>query len=442
MAQGPEGGRALAGLSSYLDPRLAQLEQLRTRTRMWDAVIDEADGRRIRIGDDWLVDWASCNYLGLDIDPYVIDMVAEQVARWGTHPGWSRMLGSPRQYVDIEERLTELLGAADALVLPTISQIHLAVIPVLAGRGTIMVENLAHKTIFDGCVHARGLGATVHRFRSGDLGRLEDLLREAIVGPKLVCLDGVNSMTGNLPDLPAYARLCREYGAVLYVDDAHGFGVIGERRPDESSPYGARGNAIVRHLGETYEDLVLVGGFSKSYSSLLAFIAVPTAIKEHLKVTVPTYLYSGPSPFASLASVLAGLDVNERRGEAIRAHLYQLTRRLLDHIHELGVVTLNTDGTPIVELPIATDRDLVEVSHELWRRGLFVTLAPYPGVPKDQVGFRIQVTAAHDHEQIDHLLAVLTDLAKDGTLRRAAPNPADAPAPTTHPLTPTDTLAG
>src|SRR5688572_25476317 len=96
MAQGgPEGGRALAELVSYLDPRLAQLEQLRTRTRMWDAVIDEVDGRRIRIGDDWLVDWASCNYLGLDIDPYVIAMVTDQVARWGTHPGWSRMLGSP-----------------------------------------------------------------------------------------------------------------------------------------------------------------------------------------------------------------------------------------------------------------------------------------------------------------------------------------------------------
>ncbi len=147
---------------------------------MWDAVIEEVRGREIRVGDHWLVDWASCNYLGLDLDPEVIAAVAEQVAKWGTHPGWSRMLGSPRLYPDIEERLTELLGADDTLVLPTISQIHISVIPALAGRGTVMVENLAHKTIYDGCVHARGLGATVHRFRSGDLNRLEDLLREAI----------------------------------------------------------------------------------------------------------------------------------------------------------------------------------------------------------------------------------------------------------------------
>jgi 8-amino-7-oxononanoate synthase len=402
---------------TYLDPRLAQIEELRTRTHMWDAIIEEVRGREIRVGDHWLVDWASCNYLGLDLDPDVIAAVAEQVSRWGTHPGWSRMLGSPRLYPDIEERLTELLGAPDTLVLPTISQIHFSVIPALAGRGTIMVENLAHKTIYDGCVHARALGATVHRFRSGDLDRLEDLLREATVGPRMVCLDGVNSMTGNLPDLPAYHRLCQEYGALLYVDDAHGFGVIGERRPDETSPYGARGNAIVRHQGETYDDLILVGGFSKSYSSLLAFLALPTDLKNYLKVMATPYLYSGPSPVASLASVLAGMDVNAIRGEQMRAHLYRMSKRLLDHIRALGVVTLNTDDTPIIELPISTDHDLVEVSHELWRRRLFVTLAPYPGVPKDKVGFRIQVTAAHTEEQVEHLVSALTDLAKDGTLR-------------------------
>jgi 8-amino-7-oxononanoate synthase len=407
----------LNDLVRALDPRLAQFEQMRTRTRMWDAIIDDQEGRRIRVGDDWLVDWASCNYLGLDVDPEVIDAVSAMVGHWGTHPGWSRMLGSPRPYAQIEERLTELLGSADALVLPTISQIHLAVLPALVGIGTVFVEGLAHKTIYDGCVHARGLGATMHRFRSGDLNQLEHLLREASTEPKLVCLDGVNSMTGNLPDLHAYAQLCDTYGATLYVDDAHGFGVIGERRPDEPTPYGVRGNAIVRHLGLNYDNVILVGGFSKAYSSLLAFIAVPPELKSFLKVTAPTYLYSGPSPFASLASVLAGLEVNERRGEQLRTHLYGLTRRLLDHVEALGVVTLNTDGTPIVELPIAEDRDLVDVAEVLWRRGLFVTLAPYPGVPRDKVGFRVQVTAAHTDEQLEHLMAVLSDLAADGTLR-------------------------
>ena len=137
-------------------------------------------------------------------------------------------------------------------------------------------------------------------------------------------MDGVNSMTGNPPDLRAFADVARRHGALLYVDDAHGFGVIGERAADDPTPYGWRGNSIVRYAGETYDGLVLVGGFSKAYSSLLAFIACPTEVKHLLKVAAPPYLYSGPSPVASLATVLAGLDVNERRGDALRADLTRL----------------------------------------------------------------------------------------------------------------------
>ena len=95
---------------------------------MSDAVIDEIDGRRIRIGDHWLVDFASCNYLRLDLEPSIIEAVPEYLARWGTHPSWSRLLGSPRLYEEIESELTGLRGAEDTLVLPTISQIHIAVV--------------------------------------------------------------------------------------------------------------------------------------------------------------------------------------------------------------------------------------------------------------------------------------------------------------------------
>src|SRR4029450_557985 len=98
----------------------------------------------------------------------------------------------------------------------------------------------------------------------------------------LICMDGVNSMTGNAPDLREFARIARRYDAILYVDDAHGFGVIGERRAEETSPYGMRGNSVVRYSGESYEGIILVGGFSKSYSSLAAFVACPTELKELL----------------------------------------------------------------------------------------------------------------------------------------------------------------
>ncbi|MCO8277288.1 pyridoxal phosphate-dependent aminotransferase family protein [Actinoplanes sp. TRM 88003] len=397
------------------------IEDLRVNSRMYDAVIEEIDGRRIRIGQDWLVDWASCNYLGFDLDEEVIQAVEPQLRRWGTHPSWSRMLGSPKLYPQLEERLSELLGAEDVLLLPTISQIHLGVIPALIGKGTLIMESRAHRTIYDGCVFARGQGATMKRFRSGDLDELERLLGEATERPIMVCMDGVNSMTGDIPDLARYAKLCREHDALLYVDDAHGMGVIGERTADETSPYGMRGNAIVKHAGETYDNIILVGGFSKAYSSLLAFLALPTAVKNQLKVAAPTYLYSGPSPVASLATVMAGLDVNEKRGDELRGHLYRLTEKLLSHVRGMNVHTLNVHDTPVVEIPISPEHDLIAVSERLWAAGQYVTLAPYPGVPRDEIGFRIQLTAAHTEAHVDTLNAVLTDLARDGALRPALP---------------------
>jgi 8-amino-7-oxononanoate synthase len=382
---------------------------------LWDHVIDEIDGRRIRVGKRWLVDFASCNYLGLDLDPQVAAAIGEQVGRWGTHPSWSRMLGSPRLYPLIEQRLADLLDAPDALALPTISQIHLAVIPALAGQGTVFLDARAHRTIYDGCVHARGLGAMVQRFRANDPDDLAGLLRRVPArGPRLVCMDGVNSMTGNPPDLPAFVRVCREYGALLYIDDAHGFGIIGERRADEPCPYGVRGNAIVRHFGESYDGIVLVGGFSKAYSAMLAFVACSTELKQRLKVAAPTYLYSGPASTSALAAVLAGLDINAARGDAIRADLYRKTRRVLDHLRALDVHTPNTSGVPIVTIPLRDPEDLHPVGRTLRERGVNVTLTPYPGVPRSQIGFRVQVTAANTDEEIDTLVEALSWLAGDG----------------------------
>jgi 8-amino-7-oxononanoate synthase len=230
-------------------------------------------------------------------------------------------------------------------------------------------------------------------------------------------MDGVNSMTGNAPDIRAFAAVAREHGALLYVDDAHGFGVIGERRPDDTCPYGRRGNSVVRYGDESYDDLVLVGGFSKAYSSLLAFIACPTEVKDLLKVAAPPYLYSGPSPVASLATVLAGFDVNERRGDALREVLCARTARVLDCLARLGVYTPNHSGFPIIEIPLSDYRRIADVGRLLFDRGVYVTLAAYPLVPKDEVGFRVQLTAANTDAEIDVLIGALEELAGRGELR-------------------------
>jgi 8-amino-7-oxononanoate synthase len=389
----------------------ADLARLQYSHRMVDAVIEEIDGRYIRVGEKWLADYASCNYLGFDLDEEIIAAVPEYLSRWGTHPSWSRLLGSPILYEEIETRLTELLGAEDTLVLPTITHIHMSVIPVLAGAGTIFLDGRSHKTIYDGCSTARARGATVVRFAHNDLDQLEQLLRGDWIRPGIICLDGVNSMTGNAPDLAAFAKLARQHDALIYIDDAHGFGVIGEPSPAQRCGYGARGNSIVRHLSESYDNIILVGGFSKAYSSLLAFIACPTAIKQVLKTAAPPYLYSGPSPVASLATVLEGLRVNEERGEQLRARLHHLTGRVLAKVHELGVATPNRSGFPIIEIPLLDPYAIDEVGDLLFERGIYVTIAAYPLVPREEVGFRLQLTAANTDEQVDHLNEVLEEIA-------------------------------
>src|SRR5256884_8234203 len=267
-ARASVGGRTEFGSSSrWIDRWLVacrDLAELERSNPMTDAVVEEIDGRMIRIGDQWLADFASCNYLGFDLDREIINSVAPALDRWGTHPSWSRLLGSPVLYEQIEERLTELVGAEDVLVLPTITLIHMSVIPVLAGDGTIYVDRRAHKTIYEGAQFAAAHGATVKRFRHDDLDHLERLLKENGKGPRLICVDGSNRMTGNAADIEAMARLARPPAALPYVTAAHGSAVLGGRSPTELSPYGLRGNGVVKHVGESYDHVLFVAGRSQA----------------------------------------------------------------------------------------------------------------------------------------------------------------------------------
>ncbi len=177
----------------------SDLAELERSNPMTDAVIEEIDGRLIRVGDNWLADFASCNYLGFDLEREIIEAVPAYLDRWGTHPSWSRLLGSPVLYEQIEERLAALLGAEDVLILPTITLIHFSVIPVLAAGGSVFVDRRAHKTIYEGAELASLRGAKLHRFGHEDADDLERQLRADSSASRLICIDGINSMTGNAP---------------------------------------------------------------------------------------------------------------------------------------------------------------------------------------------------------------------------------------------------
>jgi 8-amino-7-oxononanoate synthase len=232
-------------------------------------------------------------------------------------------------------------------------------------------------------------------------------------------MDGINSMTGNPPQLAPFLALAREHDALLYVDDAHGFGVVGERDRSETSPYGRRGNGVVRHLGEGYDHVVLTGGFSKAYSSLLAFVACPPELKRLLKVTAPPYLYS-----RALPGRLPGQRAPRAPGQPGQGRRAAGPALAADPAHprppgQAGGVHPEPFRLPDRRGAPGRPDDLARAGRFLLDRGIYVTLAFYPGVPRQEVGFRIQVTAANTDDQVGELLAALDRLA-DVAPRRAA----------------------
>ena len=394
------------------------LQALKASHPMMDAVIDEIDGRMIRIGDHWLADFASCNYLGFDLDREIIEAIPAYLDTWGTHPSWSRLLGSPVIYEEIETRLTELLGSEDSLVLPTITHIHMSVIPLLAASGTIFLDARAHKTIYDGCQVARARGAAVKRFRFEDPDHLDQLLRAERDPTRLVCMDGVNSMTGNAPDIRAFAAVARKHGALLYVDDAHGFGVIGERRAGRDVPLR---RARQQRRPPLRRDLRRHRARRRLLQGLLV------AARLHRLPDRGQGPAQGRRPALPLLGPVAGRLARQRAGRlrrqraprrraarhAARAH------RARARLPRRGSASTprTTPGFPIIEIPLTRPPRIDAVGRLLFERGVYVTLAAYPLVPRDEVGFRVQLTAANTDAEVDMLIAALEELA-DG--RRAA----------------------
>jgi 8-amino-7-oxononanoate synthase len=397
-------------LSTTLDRKNAIVREIVDRGQLYDRVCTAVRGRQIEVGGRWLADFASCNYLGLDLHPEVIDCVRPALERWGTHPSWARLACSPEPYVELEGRLARLLGTEDALVLPTVSLIAVGLIPALVKAGDVVfADRQVHKVNHDGCRLARDLcRAELRSFRHDDPEGLEAALAEVRDrDTRLVVVDGVLSVTGRVPALAEIVAVARRQDALVYIDDAHGFGVLGER-PGPDAPFGYRGNGAIQHLGLGYDNVIYVAGLSKAYSSLAAFVACPARIKTALKCTVTSYIVSGPVPVASLATANKGLELNDRHGDAWRATLSAYTDAILAGYRAAGIPTDNDNGFPIVSATVGSPEAVLRGGQLLFDEGIFVTLQSYPLVPRDQGVLRATPTVANTWGEVEHLVEAMT----------------------------------
>jgi 8-amino-7-oxononanoate synthase len=338
-----------------------------------------------------LIMLGSNNYLGLTNHPEVKDAAALALALYGTGCAGSRLLnGTLDIHVQLEERLAEFTRREAALVFSTGFQVNLGVLSCLLDRSDIaFLDALDHACIIDGC--RLGFGRT-HKFRHNDMEDLERKLAHAAEHKgRLIVVDGVFSMEGDLAPLPRLVELARRYGARLMVDDAHGLGVFGEN-----------GRGTPEHFGVEDGVDLLMGTFSKSLATVGGFVAGDRYVIEHVKHNARAQIFSAAPPPASMAAALKALEIVEREPER-RKHLWENTEYMLHELSALGFDT-GASASPVIPMVIGDDWQACNMAKRLQQQGVFANPVVTPAVPPGRAMIRTSYMATHTREHLDRAL--------------------------------------
>jgi 8-amino-7-oxononanoate synthase len=333
----------------------------------------------------------SNNYLGLTHHPRVIEAAEAALHRYGSGCTGSRFLnGTLDLHEKLEERLAKFLNQEAALVFSTGFQTNLGVLATLVQRDDhLFSDKLNHASIVDGSRLSFG---TVHRYPHGDLRSLErELARTPSEAGKLSVTDGIFSMEGSIVDLPGVMALAEFYGAEVLVDDAHAFGVLGEF-----------GGGTAQHFKMEDRVSLIMATFSKSLASIGGVVAGPEDVIHYLKHHARPLIFSASNPPASVAAVLAALDVIEQEPER-REALWRNTRRMQDGLRSLGY-DIGQSETPIVPVQIGELERMLAFWKVLFDDGVFTNPVTPPAVPENSCRLRISLMATHTDDHIDFVL--------------------------------------
>lgn len=379
------------------DAVLAGIEDRGLRRR--PVTLDARDGPATVINGREVVNFCSNDYLGLASHPRLVEAWCRGAKAWGTGAGASPLVsGRYAVHEELEQELARITGRERALLFPDGFQANLAVVSALvpARRGCVLLDRLCHASLIDGAILSR---APFRRFTHADAEGLRRRLQEVTQPFCLVISESVFSMDGDLAPLADYAGLCREHGACLYVDDAHGFGVLGE---------GGRGALEQLSLGQT-EAPLMMATFGKALGLAGAFVAGPAVLIETLVQRARPYIYSTAMPPALAAAVLESLHIVAEEKHR-RAHLQKLIQHFRSEAERLGL-SLLPSTTPIQPLLLGTSQRAVMASEKLLQQGFYVAAIRPPTVPEGSARLRIALTAGHTPAQVDGLLQALGALA-------------------------------
>ncbi len=365
----------LAALQQELDKRKA--EGLLRQRRL----LDSPQAEHIVANDKKYLSFCSNDYLGLANHPKLIAAMQHAAGESGVGSGASNLITGHHRYHDsLEKQLAEFVGMPAALLFSTGYMANIGVLGALVGRGdAIFADKLNHACLNDGGYYSL---AEFNRFPHNDVQALEKLLKASKAKNKVIAVDAVFSMDGDIAPLREYLALCEQYDAYLYVDDAHGFGVLGEH-----------GQGSLNHLQLKSPRLIMMATLGKAAGVAGAFVAGEEVVIDYLIQTAKSYVYSTPAPPALSATLAESVKLIEN-GDDLRANLRYLIATLKENL-QLKRWQLMPSDTAVQPLVIGSNQDALWLSEHLQSQGILVPAIRPPTVPINTARLRISLSAAH-----------------------------------------------
>ncbi len=371
--------------------------------------IDRSWGTEVEIAGKRLVMIGSNDYLGLSHDPRVKEAAAQAIYRMGTGPGGSRFLsGNMVLHQTLEERLAAFVGKKRAVLHVTGFSTNLGALGcLLTPSDYVLCDRENHASIFAGLGSTKKMGTFVHNDAGSAARKIAaEMGKPDFEGQVLLITEGIFSMSGDVAVMDQLAALKDQFPELLiYLDDAHGLGVLGDS-----------GRGTANHFGITDRADFIMGTFSKAFASIGGFIASDHVdVLEFIQHQSRTQIFSAALPAASTAAALACIDVLEAEPERVE-RLRRNTARMRKAYHEIGL-RITDSLSPIIPITIGTDEKAFGFSRELFERGIFALPAIYPAVPRGEALIRTACMSTHEDKQMDYVLEVMDELARKYRIR-------------------------
>lgn len=415
-------------IKTDVDDMRAPLFSVLKESCQYDVKIRSVDKRKLTdIRGNCLIDFASCNYLSFDQDTdRLLNAGVRAAQKFGVHTSRARLMGYHELFTLVEARLAEHIGVEDTILFPNTTLTGIGIIPALMQKDDLIIlDKSAHAIMYQASQMARDKGALLKNFPQNDFDQLDHILSSSPAKRKLICVDGVYSMTGDFASLHELQKLAVQHDALLYVDDGHGFATIGQA-PDDHHPYGFKGNGIVKYHDLDYRNTMYVAGTAKGLSAAAAFASVTPGMKEYLMAYAKPLDYTHPpTPFA-IGVLDEALNLLQEVGDARREKLYKLSNRLIRGLKSLGLYVMNNTNFPIISVWVGNTDRLIKASQFLFKSGIFLTSCPYPTMARGREALRITVTSNNTDAEIDHLLDCFESLAKNWNKQGAIIYPENA----------------